>query len=91
MSSPSSSHHLVRPRARNRGIIEARSDSTKHTVSAFLAACKELVGIHTTREAHGWLLKMMAEHEEFEVMTDKPGAWPMPFVSETVREVLVIP
>ena len=32
---------------------------------------------------------MMAEHEEFDVMTDKPGEWPMPFVSETVRRVMV--
>ena len=30
---------------------------------------------------------MMAEHEEFEVETDKPGELPMPFCSETVRSV----
>jgi len=31
----------------------------------------------------------MREHEEFEVMTDKPGEWPMPFSSDTVRQVVV--
>jgi len=46
-------------------------------------------GIHTAREAHDWFLKMMAEHEEFEVETDEPGEWPMPFCSETVRRVVV--
>ena len=29
------------------------------------------------------------EHEEFEVETDQPGEWPMPFWSETVRRVVV--
>ena len=46
-------------------------------------------GIHNAREAHDWFLKMMREHEEFEVETDKPGEWPMPFSSETVRRVVV--
>ncbi len=46
-------------------------------------------GIHDAREAHDWFLDMMREHEEFEVMTDKPGEWPMPFCSETVRQVVV--
>ena len=46
-------------------------------------------GIHNAREAHDWFLKMMAEHEEFEVMTDKRDEWPMPFWSETVRKVVV--
>ena len=27
------------------------------------------------------------EHEEFEVETDEPGEWPVPFSSETVRAV----
>ncbi len=46
-------------------------------------------GIHTAREVHEWFLKMMRSHEEFEVMTDKPGEWPMPFCSETIRRVVV--
>ncbi len=46
-------------------------------------------GIGSAREAHEWLLKMMAANEEFEVMTDVVGEWPMPFVSETVRRVVV--
>ncbi len=44
-------------------------------------------GIHTAREAHDWFLAMMQEHEEFEVETDEPGEWPVPFSSETVRRV----
>ncbi len=31
----------------------------------------------------------MREHEEFEVETDKAGEWPVPFMSETVRQVVV--
>ena len=46
-------------------------------------------GIHNAREAHDWFLRMMREHEEFEVETDKPGEWPVPFCSETVRQVVV--
>ena len=46
-------------------------------------------GVLTAREAHDWFLEMMGEHEEFEVETDKPGEWPVPFSSETVRGVMV--
>ena len=46
-------------------------------------------GIHTAREAHDWFPKMMREHEEFEVETDRVGETPMPFWSETVRGVMV--
>ena len=46
-------------------------------------------GIHTAREAHDWFLEMMREHEEFEVETDWVGELPMPFWSETVRQVVV--
>ena len=46
-------------------------------------------GIHTAREAHEWFIKMMHEHEEFDVETDKAGKAPMPFWSETVRRVVV--
>ena len=30
----------------------------------------------------------MADHEEFEVETDKPDEWPVPFSSETVSRVV---
>ncbi len=46
-------------------------------------------GIHTAHEAHEWFLRMMREHEEFEVETDNPGEPPLPFFSETVRQVVV--
>ena len=32
---------------------------------------------------------MMREHDEFEVETDRAGEMPMPFWSETVRQVVV--
>ena len=32
---------------------------------------------------------MMREHEQFVVETDNPGESPMPFCSETVRQVVV--
>ena len=34
-------------------------------------------------------MRMMAEHEEFEVETDEAGELPMPFWSETVRLMVV--
>ena len=46
-------------------------------------------GIPEAREAHQWFLRMMCEHEEFEVSTDRAGEPPMPFWSETVRQVVV--
>ena len=46
-------------------------------------------GLLTAHEAHEWFLGMMRVHEEFEVETDAPGEWPVPFCSETVRQVLV--
>ena len=46
-------------------------------------------GLLTARGGHDWFLDMMAESEEFEVETDEPGEWPMPFWSETVRRVVV--
>ena len=39
--------------------------------------------------AHDWFMRMMAEHEEFEVETDEAGEPPIPFWSETVRRVVV--
>ena len=44
-------------------------------------------GIHSAREAHDWFLRLMQDFEEFEVLTDEPGEWPVPFCSETVRSV----
>ena len=46
-------------------------------------------GILTAREAHDWFLLMMRSHDEFVVETDKAGEAPMPFWSETVRQVVV--
>ena len=45
-------------------------------------------GLHTAREAHDWFLSLMREYEEFEVETDKAGESPIPFWSETVRQVV---
>ena len=46
-------------------------------------------GLLTAREAHDWFLRMMHEHEEFEVETDVAGESPLSFWSETVRGVMV--
>jgi hypothetical protein len=48
-------------------------------------------GLTTAHEAHDWFLRMIREHEEFEVETDVPGEWPVPFFAETVRQVVVVP
>ncbi len=46
-------------------------------------------GILEARDAHDWFLRMMHEHDEFEVETDRVGEPPMPFFSETVRRGVV--
>ena len=46
-------------------------------------------GLLTARKAHDWFLRMMREHEEFEVETDRAEEPPLPFWSETVRRVVV--
>jgi len=46
-------------------------------------------GIDDAREAHDWFLLMLRSHDEFEVETDRAGEWPVPFWSETVRQVVV--
>ncbi len=46
-------------------------------------------GLLTAREAHEWFLAMLRNCEEFEVETDVVGEWPVPFSSETVRQVVV--
>ena len=46
-------------------------------------------GLLTAREAHDWFLRMMQSNEEFEVETDGVGELPIPFWSETVRQVVV--
>jgi hypothetical protein len=61
--------------------------SLEPTIVTF--ALSPCYGIHTAREAHDWFLKMMHQHEEFEVETDVPGEWPVPFWSETVKRVVV--
>ena len=44
-------------------------------------------GFSTAREAHDWFMRMMRQHDEFEVETDRVG--PLSFWSETVRRVVV--
>ncbi len=46
-------------------------------------------GLTTGHEANEWFLEMMRKYEEFEVETDRAGEPPMPFCSETVRQVMV--
>ena len=46
-------------------------------------------GILTARDRHDWFLMMMREHDEFEVETDVAGELPMPFWTDTVRQVVV--
>ncbi len=46
-------------------------------------------GLTTGHEAHEWFIKMMHEHEEFEVQTERAGEPPLSFWSETVRGVMV--
>ncbi len=46
-------------------------------------------GLTTGHEANEWFLKMMREHEEFEVETDRVGEPPLSFWTETVRGVMV--
>ena len=46
-------------------------------------------GLRNVREAHDWFLLMMRSHDEFEVETDEAREWPMPFCSDTVRQVVV--
>ena len=46
-----------------------------------------LYGIHGARDAHDWFLRMMREHEEFKVQTDRAEEAAMPFWTETIRRV----
>ena len=46
-------------------------------------------GIRTAEDARGWFWRMMREHEEFDVETDRAGEPPLSFCSETVRRVVV--
>ena len=62
------------------------SDSPPSEVSFRLSPS---YGIHNARDAHDWFLRMMREHEEFEVETDGVGELPLSFWSETVRRVVV--
>ncbi len=62
------------------------SDSPADEVSFRLSPS---YGLHDAREAHDWFLLMMRSHDEFVVETDKAGEIPVPFSSETVRQVVV--
>ena len=46
-------------------------------------------GIQTSLDANLWFLRMMQQHEDFEVETDRAGELPIPFWSETIRRVVV--
>ena len=46
-------------------------------------------GLTTGHEVNEWFIDMMRVHEEFEVETDRAGELPVPFWSETVRQVMV--
>ena len=46
-------------------------------------------GLTTGLEVHDWFLRMMREHEEFEVETDRAGEPPLSFWTEAVRGVMV--
>ena len=46
-------------------------------------------GVWIAYPSHDWFLAMLRNCEEFEVETDVPGEWPVPFWSETVRGVMV--
>ena len=46
-------------------------------------------GLTTGHEANEWFIEMMRVHEEFEVETNEAREWPMPFCSDTVRQVVV--
>jgi hypothetical protein len=45
-------------------------------------------GIHTVIDADGWFRRMMREHEEFEVDTDRPGEPALFFRSSAVLHVM---
>ncbi len=45
-------------------------------------------GLTTGHEANEWFIDMMYKHELFEVETDRAGEWPVPFCSETGRQVV---
>lgn len=46
-------------------------------------------GFSTAKDAHEWFMRMMREHDEFEVETDRAGELPVPSSSDTVRRVVV--
>ena len=46
-------------------------------------------GLRTARDAHDWFLSLMHDNGEFEVETEEPGAPPLSFWSETIRQVRV--
>jgi len=54
-----------------------------------LSTPAELCLIQTDPLPNEWFIDMLREHEEFEVETDKAGEAPMPFWSDTVRQVVV--
>ena len=45
--------------------------------------------VSSGKPSHAWFPSLMQSNEEFEVETDRAGELPLPFWSETVRQVLV--
>jgi hypothetical protein len=66
---------------------EYPDDDLAPTVVSFSPA--RSYGLHTARDVHDWFLATLRNCEEFEVETDEPGEWPVPFSSDTVRQVVV--
>ena len=62
------------------------SDSPPDEVSFRLSPS---YGIGSAREAHDWFPLMMRSHDEFVVETDQADVIPVPFSSDTVRQVVV--
>ncbi len=79
--------HLPQELARLALRCEYPHDDLAPTVVSFTLSPS--YGLLTSRDAHDWFLQMIREHEGFEVETDRAGEWPMPFCSETVRNVMV--
>ncbi len=69
--------------------IRCEYDDTDMAPTVVSFALSPSYGLNTAHEANEWFLDMLREHEEFEVETERAGEWPVPFWSETVRQVVV--
>ena len=69
--------------------IRCEYDDTDEPPSEVPFRLSPSYGLTTGHEANERFIDMMREHEEFEVETDRAGELPIPFCSETVRQVVV--